>query len=224
LVQEQRAAHLASILQVYNFPPPNRVLDIGASSGVLLKTFQQVFESNVVGVEPGNAYRAYAERNDLEMYPTIQTLIDSGPEKFDLVNLSHVLEHFPDPVEELRIIRESLLEENGILMMEVPNFYAHDSYELAHLACYTPHTLRQVTEKAGFQVIALHRHGVPRSSLLNLYLTILAFPLPVTNDIRQIKRDKLVGFRRKLGLLYRKAAQKLFPHKAWHILPKEKSR
>jgi hypothetical protein len=131
------------------------------------------------------------------------------------VSLIHVLEHLPDPVGALASIRRDLLDKDGYLLLEVPNFYAHDSYELAHLACYTPHTLQEVLRQAGFEPVTVRRHGVPRSAMLNLYTTVVARPLPDDTPKSQVRPEHQVALRRKAGLFYRRAAQKLFPHQAW---------
>ena len=109
-----------------------------------------------------------------------------------------------------------------MLLLEVPNFYAHDSYELAHLICFTPHTFQEVLRQAGFEIISLSKSGMPRSALLNLYLTIVASPLPEDDSVVPIRPDRFVRFKRRVGFLYRRMAQKLFPHKAWLPLPDER--
>jgi SAM-dependent methyltransferase len=214
-VQQQRAAHLVELLSVTLPQSPSRVLDVGASTGVLLKAFQAAFGCAVTGVEPGDAYRAYAEKQGIPMFPSLEALTASKPEKFSLVSLIHVLEHLPDPVGALASIRRDLLDKDGYLLLEVPNFYAHDSYELAHLACYTPHTLQEVLRQAGFEPVTVRRHGVPRSAMLNLYTTVVARPLPDDTPKSQVRPEHQVALRRKAGLFYRRAAQKLFPHQAW---------
>lgn len=218
-VQEKRADHLVSIVQAQMDKFPGRVLDIGASTGTLLNKMRERFGSEVVGVEPGDAYRAFAEERGIEMSPSLDALIDSNVEKFDLISISHVLEHFVDPVGELIKIKTELLDGEGYLLVEVPNFYAHDSYELAHLTCFTPHTLRELLNQAGFTVMFMKKHGIPRSELLNLYLTLLAKASLETAASYQVKKDNFVGAKRKLGLLYRRFMQKLFPHKAWLPIP-----
>lgn len=230
-VQENRAATLASLLQTLKIQPPDRILDIGASTGILLETFKTLFydgvanqqnlyeQDYVVGVEPGDAYRAYAEHRGIKMFASLDQLLASNPQKFGLISMIHVLEHLPDPVGTLNQVRQQLLTDDGILLLEVPNFYAHDSYELAHLVCYTPHTLQQVLRQAGYHVFFFHRHGLPRSSILNLYLTVLAQPLPDDLPPPEIKPDRLVRPLRQLGMLYRKGVEKLLPHQAWLPLP-----
>jgi 2-polyprenyl-3-methyl-5-hydroxy-6-metoxy-1,4-benzoquinol methylase len=218
-IQEHRALSLVSILQAVKVDAPQRILDIGASTGVLLDAFQRAFGGEVVGVEPGDAYRAYAQKRGLLMFADIEELVKTHPPRFDLVSMIHVLEHLPDPVDMLRLIRKDLLQENGILLLEVPNFYAHDSYELAHLTCFTPNTLQQVLRRAGFHVFFFHRHGHPRSSLLNLYLTALAQPLPEDAPQPSLQRDRMVRFKRRIGLYYRRVVQRVFPQRAWLPLP-----
>jgi len=218
-VQEQRAQHLVDILNHHLESSPERVLDIGASAGVLLQYFQQSFGSEVVGVEPGDAYRAYAEEAGIKMMESMDDLLVSDHGKFDLVSMSHVLEHLTDPVGELKKIRSELLNEGGKLLLEVPNFYAHDSYELAHLACFTPHSLGEVLKQAGFKLVFLKKHGVPRSKLLNLYLTVIAKSSSKAEGIPPIKKDQFVGLKRNISMLYRRLIQKVFPHKAWLPIP-----
>ncbi len=221
-VQSQRAQHLIETLKSARVREVDNMLDIGASAGVLLAAFREAFGCQVTGVEPGDAYRKVAQSKDIRMFPMLEDLLQSKPERFDLVSLSHVLEHLPDPVGTLTSIREKLLTGDGLLLIEVPNFYAHDSYELAHLACYTPHTLAEVIRQAGFEVVVLNRHGVPRSAALNLYLTVLARPMNEPRRGRDVTPEKNVAFKRRISLLYRRLVQKLFPHRAWLPLPEEK--
>jgi len=218
-VQEQRAKHLIDILGQHLDIFPEKVLDIGASAGVLLQQFRKSFGSHVVGVESGDAYRAHAKESGIEMKESIGALLASDHGKFDLVSMSHVLEHLTEPVEDLKRIKLELLKDGGILLLEVPNFYAHDSYELAHLACYTPHTLREVLKQAGFRLVFLKRHGVPRSKLLNLYLTGVAKVSPEAHGTVEIKNDRFVGLKRNISMLYRRLMQKISPHKAWLPMP-----
>lgn len=220
-VQEQRAAALVQFLRAHTNRHPERILDIGASTGLLLEAFQKAFDSDITGVEPGDAYRAHAEQRGIAMAASLDDLIAANVEPFDLVSMIHVLEHLPDPVSTLTIIKEKLLTEKGALLLEVPNFYAHESYELAHITCFTPRTLQSVLQQAGFQTIALHAHGLPRSSLLKLYLTVYAQPLAEGTAKPALKADTLVRMKRYFGMLYRRLIEKLFSGKAWLPLPDE---
>lgn len=220
-VQNERAKHLIGFLNKQHVRSVNRALDIGASSGKLLLAYQLAFDCEVAGIEPGDAYRQYAESRGLEMHSSIEALVTPNAGRFDLISLIHVLEHLPEPVGILQTLREKLLADDGHLLIEVPNFYAHDSYELAHLSCFTPKSLKAVMKRAGFRVLRLKRHGEPRSDLLNLYLTVLA--VPEENKMRSsgTAPERFVGLKRRLGMLYRRLVQKFFPRKAWRPLPDE---
>jgi 2-polyprenyl-3-methyl-5-hydroxy-6-metoxy-1,4-benzoquinol methylase len=152
----------------------SRHLDIGCSAGVLLQWFQRAYDCKPAGIEPGRAYREYARAQGLNVFASLDELRAARLPRFDLVSLAHVLEHLPDPVEYLAALRADLLLPDGWLLLEVPNLYAHDSFEIAHLVSYSPHTLSQALQKSGYEIVASQRHGQPRSRLIPLYLTVLA--------------------------------------------------
>lgn len=212
--QAMRARNLAAWLKTVDCDFFDSVLDVGASTGILLETFRKWFEAKVVGVEPGDAYREIAQAKAIPIYPSLEALIDSAPSRFELVSLMHVLEHLEDPVAVLTDIRKKLLKKDGFLLIEVPNFYCHDSYELAHLSCFTEHTLGQTIRQAGYEIIAKRKHGMPRSKTLNLYLTVLAQPINKALPTEVIP-ERWVALKRKLGMLKRKLISKLKPKESW---------
>jgi 2-polyprenyl-3-methyl-5-hydroxy-6-metoxy-1,4-benzoquinol methylase len=218
-IQQQRALNQVRRLKQFGVKDVRRALDVGASTGVLLDTIGSSFNAQTVGIEPGRVYRQFAEAKGLEMVASLEDLLEAKPERFDLISLMHVLEHLADPLETLIILRESLLTEEGYLLIEVPNFYAHDSYELAHLTCFTPHSLREMVRQAGYQVVREEKHGFPRSKILKLYLTILAKPVGDTPTLQSVKPESLVRLKRSTGMFYRKIMQKVVPGLVW--LPTE---
>ena len=212
--QTERAKNQVAWLRGLGYHNFATILDIGASSGLLLETFAEEFGAKVTGVEPGDAYRALAEGKCIRMYSSIDALVAAKPERFELVTLMHVLEHLEQPVRVLEQLKEELLSEDGLLLVEVPNFYAHDSYELAHLSCFTQHTLQELLRQAGFEAVASRQHGMPRSEILPLYLTVLAKPTS-TSSQAQTKPEKFVRLKRNLGMLKRKVLTRLDPKRAW---------
>ncbi len=115
-----RARDQAAWLKSLGYQRFERILDIGASSGIFLETFREQFDAEVVGAEPGDAYRALAQAKNIQMFASFEELITLKPERFELVSLMHVLEHLEEPVAALRQIREGLLAEDGLLLVEVP--------------------------------------------------------------------------------------------------------
>jgi len=219
--QTQRAKNQAEWLQNLGYKKFERILDIGASSGILLDRFRASFDAQVAGVEPGDAYRDLASSKNIPMYASIDALIADNSKPFNLVTLMHVLEHLEDPISVLAQIRERLLADDGLLLVEVPNFYAHDSYELAHLSCFTEHTLKKMLLRAGFEPVASRKHGFPRSNTLDLYLTVLSKPsrdrIPA-----EVEPETRVAFKRKTGMLKRKLLTRLNPSQTWLPLEGEK--
>jgi SAM-dependent methyltransferase len=219
--QQGRAASL------YKFSQPSmtkigRHLDIGCSVGVLLRYFQERYHCHSVGIEPGMEHRLQARKDGLVVYARMDELEKKEPPPFDLISLVHVIEHLPDPVSYIAHLQERLLAPDGWLLLEVPNLYAHDSFEIAHLVSYSPHTIKQVLLQAGFEVLKIEQHGRPRSRLLPLYLSFLARPAPVTQRSFPLKPEKWVSAKRQAGMLRRRLLEHLFPRQAW-ISASEKS-
>jgi hypothetical protein len=212
--QQARAEALAGFARPLIGHPASH-LDIGCSMGILLERFRKDFLSAPVGIEPGEAHRNQAHQAGLTVYASLEELEQNEHTRFSLISMSHVLEHLPDPVSYLVHLREKILDPSGWLLLEVPNLYAHDSFETAHLVAYSAHTLEQTLEKAGFGIVRLERHGRPRSALLPLYISVLAHPRSDPNWTYHLKPEHSVAIKRRLGMLYRRVMERLLPGLAW---------
>lgn len=212
LVQKARAAALVRFLRA-SLPKIGAHLDIGCSAGLFLAHSREAFGCQTTGVEPGEAYRRYAQDLGLPVYASLEELATAGPGRFDLVSLAHVLEHIADPVGYLAGLRECRLAADGWLLVEVPNLYAHDSFEVAHLVSFSAHTLGQTLQKAGFEVVRQELHGRPRSELIPLYLTVLARPAQARPF--QLRPESYVQLKRRFGMLRRSLLTQLYPRRAW---------
>jgi 2-polyprenyl-3-methyl-5-hydroxy-6-metoxy-1,4-benzoquinol methylase len=219
-VQRGRASALAAFVGE-NITSGSRHLDIGSSAGVLLLSFQERFQTAPVGIEPGTVYREFAQSQGLSVYESLEQLRASQELPFQLISLAHVLEHIPDPVAYLSSLGKELLAEDGLLLLEVPNLYAHDSFEIAHMLAFSSHTLTQTVRKAGFSIIRSRKHGQPRSQLLPLYVTMLARPVRDSSPAEESRPqpEANVPQKRQLGMLRRRILQKFLPHRAWLPLP-----
>ncbi len=216
-IQGGRAARFVKYLRQHGIRP-RRVLDVGSSAGLLLDYLREAFDCEVVGVEPGDAYRQYAEARGFLIYESLEALQQDGQERFDLITLSHVLEHIPLPVAYLEALQD-ILTDDGVLLIEVPNLYSHDSFEIAHTSAFSPHSIGEVLRLSGYKTIHRWIHGLPRSMLLPLYLTVLARPSGQKSN--GVRPERFVKTRRKWGMFRRKVMQRLSPNKAWVPLPKE---
>jgi 2-polyprenyl-3-methyl-5-hydroxy-6-metoxy-1,4-benzoquinol methylase len=224
LVQKARAESLLSFAKPH-LSGVARHLDIGCSAGLLLQRFAETFDCQPTGIEPGAAYRKYTQALGLTVYASLEELQAAltAPEdhsnqaetgRFDLISMIHVLEHLPHPVEYLSDLRENTLTGDGWVLLEVPNLYCHDCFEVAHTISFSEHTLAQTLKKAGFDIMASLQHGQPRSALHPLYLTTLARPAKTTRRF-QLEPEHGVKRKRQLGLLRRRILTRLYPKRAW---------
>ncbi|MDX1436972.1 MAG: methyltransferase domain-containing protein [Anaerolineales bacterium] len=220
VVQAGRAESLIGILET-NGVQPARALDIGSSAGTLLLRIKDRYDAVVAGIEPGAAYRAYAENQAITIYSSLEDMAGFRELPFDLITMAHVLEHLPDPAGYLANLRENHLAPGGSLLVEVPNLYAHDSFEIAHLGAYSKHTLQEMLRKAGYSVLDLKAHGQPRSVVLPLYLAALARPMnrPPGPETYTPRPESGVPRKRRWGLRRRRFLERLFPDLAWLATP-----
>lgn len=74
--------------------------------------------------------------------------------KFDVIILSHVFEHFLNPIQNLKQILNHL-NPKGIIYIEVPNInnLSPGQMHLPHTYCYSPTTFKYYVEKSGLKTI-----------------------------------------------------------------------
>ena len=156
-----------------------KVLDIGSGPGFLLSLLSHK-GAKVFGIEPSERYCQQAKK----MYGL--NLINSELEdinlkkyenKFDLVCLSHVLEHVYSPVFFLKAIKK-ILKENGRLYIEVPSLESFSKYDInsellgfTHIWHFWDQTLINAVESLGFELRSLghfKRYGVIRAIFIKI--------------------------------------------------------
>ncbi len=215
-IQTRRANHLLDSVFAHGLTMLDAHLDIGCSTGTLLNTFKNRFNNRAVGIELDNAHRAYAQSHGITAFASLTDLPAEFEKAFNLVSLIHVLEHLTDPVGTLVELRTRWMRPGGWLLLETPNLYCHDSFEVAHLVSFSPATLTQTVLQAGFQPVFMARHGQPRSDLLPLYLTLLAKPVTDPGAGRTpVHAESGVKFKRQAGVAYRRLLTRLLPGKTW---------
>jgi 2-polyprenyl-3-methyl-5-hydroxy-6-metoxy-1,4-benzoquinol methylase len=170
---------------------PGRLLDVGTGTGAILKVFHDAGWS-VAGVEPSEDYAGYAKSQcpDARVQCSqFETAALSGS-VFDLITMSHVLEHASSATEFLRVARE-LAGPGGLLYVEVPDLLAippqmhlWEYAELAHRFYFTERTLTGLMAKTGWQVVSVERIGPGR------HLSALAVPMQqATRTIPHVVSD-----------------------------------
>ncbi len=137
------------------------LLDFGAGTGDFVLTAKQSgYEAS--GVEPNEKARNLAESKGLSLYPSLDEL---GQKSFQVITLWHVLEHLPNLEQQIQKITSSLIKD-GALLIAVPNFKSFDAkyygmhwagYDVPrHLWHFSKKSIRQLFDKQGFKVVAIH--------------------------------------------------------------------
>jgi SAM-dependent methyltransferase len=142
-----------------------RLLEVGVGHGAFLR-HAALHGWDVIGVEVSRYAAAYVkERHGIDVLCGPIETVDVPEGAFDMIHMSHVLEHLLDPVAALQRIRR-LLSRRGVLALEVPNELENLHVRLrrasgllrpypvqcTHVCFFTAATLRRTLEAARFQV------------------------------------------------------------------------
>lgn len=141
------------------------VLDVGCARGAFLNVLKNRGWSSY-GVEISqDAVNLGTELYGVDLFcGTIEKF--ETDKKFDVICMYQTLEHVPNPKEVVEK-SHSLLNKNGVLVIEVPNVQSFDmkiskkrkhlSYDLPrHLNHFTPELLKSEIEKIGFEVVDIN--------------------------------------------------------------------
>lgn len=137
-------------------PEKGELLEVGCYAGIFLKTAKER-EWKVSGVEPIKKASEFTQsKYKVKVYNSTLNEMDVPKEHFDCICLFHVLEHLEDPFQAIEKIYDGL-KEDGILVIEVPNFQniwrkllrSHWRQFISnHFFFYTPHSLDSLVNKA----------------------------------------------------------------------------
>jgi len=126
------------------------VLEFGAGAGWNLIPFVKA-GANVVGMDYSPTLVGLWREYGVNM---VQGGLSDIKDSYDIIILSHVLEHFLDPVESLKIIA-SHLATDGIIYIAVPNImnFGMGHLQNAHTWYFSPRTLEYYCKLAGLQLL-----------------------------------------------------------------------
>lgn len=134
-----------------------RVLEIGCGGGWNLWPYKQDGAS-ITGYDYGPALVAFGCGLGMDLRTgSAADVTESG---FDLIVLSHVIEHFLDPVRELEKLIPRLAGE-GHIYIEVPNArqFCLGALQNAHTYFFSPATLAHYMARAGLELIESENFG-----------------------------------------------------------------
>lgn len=168
------------------------LLEIGVGSGSFL-AYAYLKGLRVMGCDLSSAIcRNVEKRFNLPMFNG--PIVNLPKEQiFDVIVMNHVLEHVNDPLRFLEDVK-SHLNHNSMVHVSVPNVGSWEaklpgwaSYEPYHLLYFTPDTLCQTLERAGFKVIKLSTHESFSGWFLAILRTLLGINKSGSSN-RQKKR------------------------------------
>lgn len=136
-----------------------KVFEIGCGAGGILKAFKDR-DCQVFGCDYGKEYLRKGKKEGLELVEGDSSALRNFG-KADIVVLNHVLEHFFNPITEVKKI-SSLLKPSGILYIAVPGLLNHrKSYgslrwylQNAHVYNFYFSSLEYILNKAGFRKVS----------------------------------------------------------------------
>jgi len=134
LYQLVKAKNLKNKVQIIEnqIDKHKNLLDLGAGTGDFLITAKKS-GFKVIGVEPNNKARTRAGEKGMHLLSSME---DVSGQKFQAITLWHVLEHLPNLEEQVKAL-VNLLEEDGVLIIAVPNFKSFDAkYYKSHWAAF----------------------------------------------------------------------------------------
>ncbi len=121
----------------------------------------------VSGIEPSPEGVDYAKSEGLKVYQGGIEEFDIVENRYDIVTMNNVLEHLRNPYDVIVNIREKLLKDNGLLVIDVPNEFndfqmiANEEYNLNnwwicppnHINYFSHSSLACLLKKAGYEIV-----------------------------------------------------------------------
>lgn len=185
-----RVARVTDFVRRWSGAPARpRVMDIGAGTGVFLSRLvdQTAGAWQYLGVEPDP--RAAAHLRQLEKFAVVEAMYLGQPELrgFNLVTLNKVLEHIEQPLPFLLQVVQSLVPDDGLLYVEVPDklttrLRSPQDNILGALHChlYDPTSLGYLLRRAGLELLCVNRVAEPSGKL-----SVYAFAAPAESVVKK---------------------------------------
>lgn len=150
--------------------PPARVLDVGCATGELLASIRALGNPNVAGIEPSErAARIARERLGLDVRIGSLESAHFAPASFDVILMSHTIEHLPSPSGTLNEIAR-VSSSSSHLLLWLPNVDSWAAKGLGrywigydaprHLHAFSSQTLTRLLARHGFAVEAVEHEAI----------------------------------------------------------------
>ena len=162
----------AALLDACAELPPGRLLDLGCGAGRLLVDWHRRGHSGW-GVDADPDARHLA-RQCVEAFGANFTIAATPPpaevEQFDYLTIIEVLEHLPDPLEQLHAWLPHL-REGGIAIASVPVFmrlWGKSDEWAGHVQRFEPDAFAGLMQRVGLQVLTTRLYGYPLANITRI--------------------------------------------------------
>jgi hypothetical protein len=153
--QEERAKLQVEILGKHFYGCQTN-LEIGCSAGYLMNELSKI-DILSEGVEPDERYH---QLSPARHFPFRSEISKVGAYHFDLITMSHSLEHLNHPLEYMRNLIDNYAHANTKIMVEVPNVDQYPAFGLPHPFAYNLRTLVLLFDRLNFNCAAAYYHGM----------------------------------------------------------------
>lgn len=156
--QGKRRNWMSQFLYTKKYITGNTILEIGVGAGQSIVWFEnEGFQ--VTGIEPDKRNVSLINKI-LKKGKVIESSVEefSSEKTYDVIWMSHVLEHLIEPIQFLKKIKKNM-KKKGIFFIEVPNCEYKPTLkssieENPHLFHFTKRALVKMTEDIGYRVIS----------------------------------------------------------------------
>jgi len=142
------------------------LIDLGCGYGHFLKYVKDSTSiKKLKGVEPFPEFLEYVEAQKIEgEISTLEDFVSNSHESYNIVTMINVLEHLRNPKKVLTEINNNILNDDGLLLIQVPNDFniiqkiavkknkCHDWWFTPpqHLSYFSPSSLENLLKACGF--------------------------------------------------------------------------
>jgi len=165
-MKRRYARHNLSIIMKH--VPGGRLLEVGSGAGFFLdEARKRGYDVRGIELNPSQA-SFIRERFGIEVEESPLSPASFGGERFDVIYHCDVLSHFPDPVGELRKMRQRL-GPGGIMVFETGNigeierrhYSVFTTFQYPdHLFFFGSASIKRLLEMAGFEIVKIYRYSI----------------------------------------------------------------
>jgi SAM-dependent methyltransferase len=152
---------IARYLKQHGIEKLGSILEIGSSTGGLLKALGDEFRAEITGIEPSAEEADFACRHGVRTMTTLFEECNFDSEaRFDLIICSQAYNHLLDPRRVTEKVR-GLLRPRGVFYLECMDFVGYckfqgayyNAVQIDHVSMFVPATLQSMCQVAGLEII-----------------------------------------------------------------------